>query len=108
VVYELSKEALQTKASYNDLRKTGTPQEVREYAMEHRSAIAAAPLASAYQTNMARLRIDQDRTRNRADMSESEKRARIDEMDAKRQEVTELFMARLRQVESRFGKTTPQ
>ena len=108
VVYDLSKEALQTKASFNDLRKTGTPEEVREFAKEHRAALAAAPVAQLYQTNMARLRTDQDRIRTRPNMGEDEKRARIDAIDAKRQELTETFMARLRNIEDRFERTTPQ
>lgn len=107
-VYDLSKEALQTKASFTDLRKTGTPEEVREFAKEHRAALAAAPVAQLYQTNMARLRVDQDRVRNRPNMSEAEKRARIDAIDAKRQELTETFMARLRKIEGQFERTTPQ
>lgn len=108
VVYDLSKEALQTKASFTDLRKTGTPEEVREFAKEHRAALAAAPVAQLYQTNMARLRVDQDRIRTRPNMGEDEKRARIDAIDAKRQELTETFMARLRNIEDRFERTTPQ
>jgi hypothetical protein len=108
VVYDLSKEALQTKASFNDLRKTGTPQEVREFAAEHRAALAAAPVAQLYQTNMARLRVDQDRIRNRPGMSEDEKRVRIDDIDRKRQELTETFMGRLKAIEDRFERTTPQ
>jgi hypothetical protein len=108
VVYGLAREALQTKASFNDLKRTGTQQEVRDYVAEHRSALAVAPMARAYQNNMARLKQDQEIIANRLNLNETEKRARIDDLDKKRQEISEKFMQRIKQAEEQVGRTTPR
>jgi hypothetical protein len=108
VVYNLAKDVLQTQASFGSLKKSGTQQDIRDFVDEHRAELAVAPMAKMFQTNMTRLRTQEDIVTNRLNLSPAEKRERIDAIDKARQEMATTFMKRIKQAEARLGETTPQ
>jgi hypothetical protein len=108
VVYNLAKDVLQTQASFGSLKKSGNLQDVKDFAEEHRAELAVAPMAKMFQTNMSRLRTQEDIVVNRLNLSPAEKRARIDSIEKARQDMASTFMQRIKQAEERVGKTIPQ
>ena len=108
VVYKLAKEAMQTQASYGALKKSGTSQDIREFALEHRAELAVAPMAKAFEDRMSKLRTQEDVITNRLNLTPAEKRARIDALDKIRQDLSTTFMQRIKQTEARVGETTPR
>ena len=65
-------------------------------------------MAKMFQTNMNRLRTQEDIVVNRLNLSPAEKRVRIDAIEKARQDMAFTFMQRIKQAEERVGKTTPQ
>jgi hypothetical protein len=108
VVYNLAKDVLQTQASYGALKKSGNVQDVRDFASAHRAELAVAPMARAFESNMSKLRTQQDLITNRLNLSPAEKRARIDAIDKIRADMSTTFMNRIKQAEAQVGRTTPQ
>jgi hypothetical protein len=108
VVYNLAKDAIQTQASFGALKKSGNFQDVKDFAQEHRAELVVAPMAKMFQTNMNRLRTQEDIVVNRLNLSPAEKRVRIDAIEKARQDMAFTFMQRIKQAEERVGKTTPQ
>lgn len=108
VVYNLAKDVIQTQASFGALKKSGNFQDVKEFAQDHRAELAVAPMARMFQTNMNRLKTQEDIVINRLNLSPAEKRARIDAIEKARQDMAATFMQRIKQAEERVGKTTPQ
>jgi hypothetical protein len=101
VAYTLANEIIQTKNSFNELKKTGSPEDIREFVTDHRAELSAAPLAKLYQTNMGRLRQQADIIRERANLSPQEKRQRLDQIDEARQQLSNQFGKNMKAVESR-------
>jgi hypothetical protein len=101
VAYTLANEIIQTKNSFNELKKTGSPEDIREFVTDHRAELSAAPLAKLYQTNMGRLRQQADIIRERANLSPQEKRQRLDQLDEARQQLSNQFGKNMKAVESR-------
>jgi hypothetical protein len=101
VAYTLANEIIQTKNSFNELKKTGSPEDIREFVVDHRAELSAAPLAKLYQTNMGRLRQQADIIRERANLSPQEKRQRLDQIDEARQQLSNQFGKNMKAVESR-------
>jgi hypothetical protein len=108
VVYNLAKDAIQTQASFGALKKSGNFQDVKDFAQEHRAELVVAPMAKMFQTNMNRLRTQEDIVVNRLNLSPAEKRVRIDAIEKARQDMAFTFMQRIKQAEERVGKTIPQ
>ena len=108
VVYNLAKDAIQTQTSFGALKKSGNFQDVKDFAQEHRAELVVAPMAKMFQTNMNRLRTQEDIVVNRLNLSPAEKRDRIDAIEKARQDMAFTFMQRIKQAEERVGKTTPQ
>jgi hypothetical protein len=98
IMYRFSTESMQAKASFDDLRKRGLVQEAKEFLEENRELIAAAPLARNYQSVMAKLRADADRINNMEKLTGAEKRARLDKIDAARQDVADKFEKAIRRI----------
>ena len=108
VVYNLAKDVLQTQASFGALKKSGTAEDIKEFAIAHRPELAVAPMARAFESNMSKLRLQQDIITNRLNLSPAEKRARIDAIDKIRADMSTKFMKRIKETEERVGETTPQ
>ena len=108
VMYREAANAIEAKATFDSMRKQGRAEEAKAYLEDNRVEIAAAGLARNYQTTMGRLRADQERITALPNMSGEEKRARIDKLDAARQDVTDKYTAALKRVQASVGKTTPQ
>jgi hypothetical protein len=100
VVYKLAQDAMETNTSFNTLKKTGTPEDIRAFREEHKAELRAAPLAGTFKQNMARLKLQEDLITNRMPLTPEEKRARIDKIDKARQDMAELFMKRIKAIES--------
>jgi len=98
IMYRFSTESMQAKASFDDLRKRGLVQEAKEFLEENRELIAATPLARNYQSVMAKLRADADRINNMEKLTGAEKRARLDKLDAARQDVADKFEKAIRRI----------
>jgi hypothetical protein len=108
VVYNLAKDVLQTQASFGALKKSGTAEDIKEFAVAHRPELAVAPMARAFESNMSKLRLQQDIITNRLNLSPAEKRARIDAIDKIRADMSTKFMKRIKETEERVGETIPQ
>jgi len=108
VVYNLAKDAIQTQASFSALKKSGNFQDVKDFAQDHRAELVVAPMAKMFQTNMNRLRTQEDIVVNRLNLSPAEKRVRIDAIEKARQDMSSTFMQRIKQAEERVGETIPQ
>jgi hypothetical protein len=108
VMYREAANSIEAKATYDSMRKQGRAEEAKSYLDDNRTEIAAAGLARNYQTTMGRLRADQDRITALPNMSGEEKRARIDKLDAARQDVTNKYTAALKRVQMSVDKTTRQ
>jgi hypothetical protein len=108
VMYREAASSIEAKATYDSMRKQGRAEEAKSYLDDNRTEIAAAGLARNYQTTMGRLRADQDRITALPNMSGEEKRARIDKLDAARQDVTNRYTAALKRVQMSVDKTTRQ
>jgi hypothetical protein len=100
VVYKLAQDAMETNTSFNSLKKTGTPEDIRAFREEHKAELRAAPLAGTFKQNMARLKLQEDLITNRMPLTPEEKRARIDKIDKARQEMAETFMKRIKAIEN--------
>ena len=98
VMYRLSSEAMQAKATFDDIRKKGQAQEAKSFLEENRVLIAAAPLARNYQNVMGKLRADADRINSMENMTGAEKRARLDRIDAARQDVADKFEKAIKRI----------
>jgi len=99
VMYRLSTEAVQAKSTFDSLRKKGQVTEAKDYLEDNRVLIASAPIARNYQNIMGKLRSDAERINSMENLSGAEKRARLDRIDAARQDVADKFekaMKRLR------------
>jgi len=99
VVYKLAQDAMETNTSFNSLKRTGTPEDIRAFREEHKAELRAAPIAGMFKQNMARLKLQEDLITNRMPLTPEEKRARIDKIDKARQEMAELFMKRIKKIE---------
>jgi hypothetical protein len=108
VMYREAADAIEAKATFDSMRKQGRIEEAKTYLEDNRVAIAAAGLARNYQTTMGRLRADEERITAMPKMSAEEKRARIDKLDAARQDVTDKYTAALKRVQMSVDKTTRQ
>jgi hypothetical protein len=100
VVYKLAQDAMETNTSFNTLKRTGNLEDVRAFREEHMAELRAAPIAGAYKQNMARLKLQEDLITNRLNLSPTEKRARIDNIDQARQDLSEKFMKRIKEIEN--------
>jgi len=99
-MYAFAKEATQRAASLKDIQKNGTPQDYKEYLANHRTEIMLAPMARNFEMLLGRLRTQEDVVRNRKDLNEGEKRARLDQLDKVRQDLANKFNAAVRKVEA--------
>lgn len=99
VMYRMANESLQAKSTFDSLRKKGQVTEAKDYLEDNRVLIASAPIARNYQNIMGKLRSDAERINSMENLSGAEKRARLDRIDAARQDVADKFekaMKRLR------------
>jgi hypothetical protein len=104
VMYRMANESLQAKSSYESMLKQGRKEDAKDFLQEHRTEIAVAALANQYKTAMGRLRTDEERITGMEKMSAAEKRARIDRLDAARQDISAKFEAAIKRAEA-SGKT---
>ena len=104
VMYRLADEAMQAKATFDDMRKKGQAQEARDFLEDNRELIASAVLARNYQNVMGKLRADADRISSMENMTGAEKRARLDKIDAARQDVADKFEKAMKRIRD-GGKT---
>ena len=104
VMYRMATESLQAKSSYESMIKQGRKQDAKDFLEEHRTEIAVAGLANQYKTAMGRLRADEERITGMEKMSAAEKRARIDKLDAARQDISSKFENAIKRAEA-SGKT---
>ena len=102
VVYKLAQEATQVQTSFNSLKKTGNPEDMREYFEEHRAELAAAPAARKFISNMSKLKTQEDIITNRSNLSAEEKRQRLDNLDETRQTIAKQYMQTIKKIESQF------
>jgi hypothetical protein len=102
VVYKLAQEATQVQTTFNSLKKTGAPEDMREYLEEHRAELAAAPAARQFISNMSRLKTQEDLITNRSSLSAEEKRQRLNSLDETRQMLSKQYMQAIKKIESQF------
>lgn len=100
VVYKLAQEATQVQTSFNSLKKTGTPEDMRAYLEENRAELAAAPAARKFISNMSKLKTQEDIITNRMNLSAEEKRQRLDKLDETRQTIAKQYMQMIKKIES--------
>jgi hypothetical protein len=104
VMYRMATESLQAKSSYDSMIKQGRKEDAKDFLEEHRTEVAVAGLANQYKTAMGRLRTDEERITGMEKMSAAEKRARIDRLDAARQDISAKFESAIKRAES-AGRT---
>lgn len=104
VMYRMATESLQAKASYESMIKQGRKEDAKDFLEENRAEIAVAGLANQYKSAMGRLRADEERITGMEKMSAAEKRARIDKLDAARQDIAAKFENALKRAGA-AGKT---
>jgi hypothetical protein len=102
-MYAFAKEATQRAASLKELQKTGTLQEQKEYLAEHRAEISMAPMARNFETLMGRIRTQEAVIRKRADLNDTEKRQRLEQLDKVKQDLSNKFNAAVRKAEAARG-----
>jgi hypothetical protein len=102
VVYKLAQEATQVQTTFNSLKKTGAPEDMREYLDEHRAELAAAPAARQFISNMSKLKTQEDLITNRSNLTAEEKRKRLDSLDETRQALSKQYMQAIKKIESQF------
>ena len=99
VMYKLADEALQAKRDFDAMKREGRIADAKEYVESHRTELRAAPLALQYQKLMGNLRTMEERIKG-SNMPGDEKRARIDDIQKRRQDLAEKFAQRIKQMES--------
>ena len=104
VMYRMAGESLQAKATYDDMRKKGQGQAAKDFLEDNRALVASAALARNYQNVMGKLRSDADRINNMQNLTGAEKRARLDKIDAARQDVADKFEKVMKRIRD-GGKT---
>jgi hypothetical protein len=104
VMYRMAGESMQAKATFDDMRKKGQGQEAKDFLEDNRELIASAALARNYQNVMGKLRADADRINSMENMTGAEKRARLDKIDAARQDVADKFEKAMKRIRE-GGKT---
>lgn len=102
-MYAFAKEATQRAASLKEIQKTSTQQEYKDYLAEHRAAIKLAPMARNYEALMGRIKTEEALVRKRTDLNAEEKRARLDQLDKVRQDISDKFNAAVRKAEAARG-----
>jgi len=102
-MYAFAKEATQRAASLKEIQKTGTQQEYKDYLAEHRAEIKLAPMARNYEALMGRIKTEEALVRKRTDLNAEEKRARLDQLDKVRQDISDKFNAAVRKAEAARG-----
>jgi Large polyvalent protein associated domain 38 len=107
VVYGLAKEATAAADTYRSMLKEGRIEDAKEFLENNRAQIFAGKAGRRYENVMGSLRTQQDVIINNKKLSDVEKRAKIDSLDALKQKETDLFMKAIRDAETR-GKTKPQ
>jgi hypothetical protein len=100
VMFRMADEALQAKATYSNMAKQGRVAEAKEFLADNRAQIATASMARNYQNMMGKLRADEERITNMPNMSAAEKRARIDKLDAVRQDLASKYEKALKKAEA--------
>ena len=103
-MYRMAKESMQAKASYTNMLKQGRAAEAKEFLADNRAQIVTAGMARNYQNMMGKLRADEEHITNMPKMTAAEKRARIDKLDAVRQELAEKYEKAIKKAEA-SGKT---
>jgi hypothetical protein len=104
IMYRMADESMQAKASYTNMLKQGRVTEAKEFLEDNRAQISTAGMARNYQNMMGKLRTDQERITNMPNMTAAEKRARIDKLDAVRQELATKYQTAIKRAEE-GGKT---
>jgi hypothetical protein len=102
VVYQLAQDATQVQTTFNSMKKTGAPADVRDYLEEHRAELAAAPAARRYISNMGKLKTQEEIITNRLNLSAEEKRQRLNQLDETRQSISKQYMQAIKKIESQF------
>ena len=100
VVYKLAQEATQAQTTFNSMKKTGAPEDIKDYLEDHRAELAAAPAARKFISNMSKLKTQEDIITNRSNLSAEEKRKRLDALDEARQNISKQYMQIIKRVES--------
>jgi hypothetical protein len=107
VVYKLANDAMESKRTFDNYRKTGKIEDAKEFLAEHRAEIAVAPIAAQYQKFMGALRKQEEIIRG-SNMPPDAKEKRIDALNAQRQLQSERYLKAIRRAEASVGRTTPQ
>ena len=100
VVYKLAQEATQAQTTFNSMKKTGSPEDLKDYFEDHRAELSAAPAARKFISNMSKLKTQEDIITNRMNLSPDEKRKRLDALDEARQNIAKQYMQIIKRVES--------
>jgi hypothetical protein len=100
VMFRLAEESMQAKATYDDMRRKGQVQDAKDFLEENRGQIATAGMARNYRNMMGKLRTDQEHITNMEKLTAAEKRARIDKLDAVRQELADKYEKAIKKAEA--------
>ena len=92
VIYRMATESKQTHASFNALKRTGSPEEIRDFVQEHRAELATYKMANKVEDRLSKLKNQELAITSRPNLSAEEKRQRIDNLDEARQHIAENFM----------------
>jgi len=92
VIYRMATESKQTHASFNALKRTGSPEEIRDFVQEHRAELATYKMANKVEDRLSKLKNQELAITSRPNLSAEEKRQRIDSLDEARQHIAENFM----------------
>lgn len=92
VIYRMATESKQTHASFNALKRTGSPEEIKDFVQEHRAELATYKMANKVEDRLSKLKNQELAITSRPNLSAEEKRQRIDSLDEARQHIAENFM----------------
>lgn len=100
VMYRDAAKALESKATFDKIRKEGRADDAKAFLADHRAEIASAGVARNYQTQMGRLRLDSERISAMPTLNAQEKRARLDKIEEARQHLADVYGAAIKRVEA--------
>lgn len=107
VAYRRANEALRAQATLKEMQSTGRREDAKEYKEAHQAEIRAASAAGDFEQVMGEYRKREAHIRG-MDIPAAEKRARLDKLEAQRDQQSARFIARFKRIEEATDRTRPQ
>ena len=101
LAYGMANDAIQAKTTFNKIKGEGRGEDARNYLKENKASIAMATAATQYKQKMAKLAADTRAIQGRHNLSDEEKRARLDRLDEIRQQEAHQYLTAFRRIQER-------